>query len=192
MLTWPGCTTQDSRVVRLDPKTGAVKQTASLGEWAQAIITGHSKVWVAHASKGRLDAIQPLSLSFESSFIEGATLWALAANRAALFAGGRLGESVERGLIISIDPQSGQEAKRLPVDGMVLAMAADDEAVVAINDTGTIYVVAAKSFTLKSTVTLSIGPYRPSSVLILDDRLVIVAEQYQGENGAVFTVNNWR
>ena len=75
---------------------------------------------------------------------------------------------------------------------MVLAMAADDEAVVAISDTGIIYVVSTKDFTLKSTVTLSIGPYTPSSVLILGDKLVIVAQQYQGENGAVFTVSDWR
>ena len=192
VLTWPDCTSRNSRVVRLDPKTGAVTQTASLGEWAQAIITGHGRVWVAHASKGHLDAILPTSLAVETRAIDGASLWALAVNRTALFAGGRLGDSIKQGLIVSIDPQTGREEKRLPVDGMILAMVADEEAVVAINDTGTIYVVSAKGFTLKSTVTLSIGPYRPSSVLIRDDNLVIVAQQYQGENGALLTVSHWR
>jgi DNA-binding beta-propeller fold protein YncE len=192
VLTWPGCSSTNSRVVRLNPTTGAEAQTASLGEWGQAITTSHGKVWVAHVRGGRLDAIDPLSLTVDTTIIQGASLWALATNRTALFSGGRMGDDNERGLIVSIDPKSRREINRLLVGGLITTMTADDESLAAISDSGTIHVVSTKDFTLKSVITLSVGTYRPSSALILDDKLVIVAQEHQGENGAVFTVSDWR
>ena len=57
---------------------------------------------------------------------------------------------------------------------------------------GTIWVAAAADLKLQRVVTLSIGGYRPSSAIIVGGQLVVVAQQYNGENGAVFVVNDWR
>ena len=172
--------------------TGAERQTDLLGDWGQAITTGHGKVWVAHVRGERLSVIDPQSLAVENDTIKGASLWALAANRTGFFAGGRIGDDNERGLIVSIDPKSRQETKRLLVRELIAVMAADDEFLVAINSSGTIWVVSAKDLTLQGVITLSVGPYSPSSALIVDNKLVIAAQQYHGENGAVFTVSDWR
>lgn len=192
VLTWPGCSSARSRVVRLDPATGAEAQTAALGEWGQAITTGHGKVWVGHVRGGRLSAIDPSSLKVDTTLIEGASLWALATSPTALFVGGRVGHDNARGLIVSIDPKSGRETKRLLVKGLIAVMAADDDSLAAIGDSGTIHVISTKDLALRSVVTLSVGAYKPGSALIVDNKLVIVAQQYQGENGAVFTVSGWR
>ena len=44
---------------------------------------------------------------------------------------------------------------------------------------------------LKKVLTLSVGAFRPSSALMIDSQLVIVAQQFNGENGAVFALGDW-
>lgn len=192
VLLWSNCSTVDSQAVRIDPATGVQATTAKLGEWAQAIAAAHGKVWVGHVRGERLSIIDPQSLAVERSTIRGAELWVIASNRESLFAGGRIAGTMDQGLIVSIDPKDRAEMGRLRVDELVLTLTADDETLVAIGDKGTIWIVAAKDFTLRSKINLGVGTYRPSSALIHDGKLVIVAQQYRGENGALFTLTDWR
>ena len=192
VLSWLNCTGQDSQAIRVDPATGAQAKTARLGEWGQAIAAGHGKIWVGHVRGERLSAIDPQSLAVERSTIRSGELWAIAANRTGLFAGGRIAGSQEQGLIVSIDPRSREETGRLLVDELIVVLVADEDTLVALGDKGTIWIVATKDFTLRGKITLGVGTYRPSSALLHDDKLIVVAQQHQGENGAVFTVGDWR
>lgn len=192
VLTLSNCSSVDSQAVRIDPATGAQATTGKLGEWAQAIAAAHGKVWVGHARGERLSIIDPQSLAVERTTVRGAELWAIAANRTGLFAGGRIAGTGDQGLIVSMDPKDRAETGRLRVDELILTLAADDESLVAIGDKGTIWIVAAKDFTLRAKINLGVGTYRPSSALIHDGKLVAVAQQHQGENGAVFTLASWR
>ena len=191
-LLWSNCSNADSQVVRIDPATGAQATTGKLGEWAQAIAAAHGKVWVGHARGERLSAIDPQSLAVERTTVRGAELWAITSNRTGLFAGGRIAGTTDQGLIVSIYPKDRTETGRLRVDELILTLAADDETLVALGDKGTIWIVATSDFTLRGRINLGVGTYRPSSALIHDGKLVVVAQQYQGENGAVFTLTGWR
>ena len=184
--------TELGRVYRIDATTGSDKSTESLGEHAMAIAAAHGKVWVGHAGEPRLSVIDPQSLAAERIGVDGAELWALTANRSGLFAGGRIKGSKANGLIVSIDPQSRRETNRLRIDEFTEVMTADDETLVAVGTEGTIWIIAAKDFTLQAKIKLSVGTYSPQSALIHDGKLVVVAQQYQGENGAVFTLDDWR
>lgn len=192
VLTWPDMSSMDSRVILIDPDTGAQRQTGKLGPGGEAIATGHGRVWATHVSGGRLSIVDPQTLAAEHVTLGEASLWAIVANRTGLFAGGRIGEDNARGLILSLDPKTGAEIARLPASERIAVLAADDETLAAIGEKGTIWIVATKDFTLRSTIKLGTGTYRPGSALIHDGKLVVVAQQYQGENGAVFTLTDWR
>ena len=192
VLTLPDCSSANSRVIRIDPATGQLQETGPLGEWGQAIAASHGKVWVAHARGPALSVIDPGSMRAESRAIDKASLWAITSNRTSIFVGGRIDEDNGRGVIVAIDPASSQERFRLAVDHRIAVLAADDETLVAVGENGTVWTLSAKDLTLRSVITLSIGSFQPSSALIRDDRLIIVAQQYKGENGAVLSLSDWR
>ena len=192
VLTWPDCNSADSRLVRINPATGAQVQTGALGPGGQALVAAHGKVWLGHMRGGKLSAIDPQKLTSEQRVIRDADILTLAANRTALFAGGRLQKNTEGGFVVLIDPTSGQEMKRLEFGTLIQVLVADEETLAAITINGTIWIASARDLSLRGKITLSTGPYRPSSALIQDGKLIVVAQQYQGENGAVFTLSGWR
>lgn len=192
VLTWPDCSNADSRLVRIDPATGARTQTAGLGQGGQALVVAHGKVWLGHSRGSKLSVIDVQTLAVEQHAIADADIFALAANRTALFAGGRLQKNTEGGFVVLIDPVSGQETKRLEFGAIIQLLVADDETLAAMTLDGVIWIISARDLSLRGKITLTTGPYRPSSGLIQDGKLVIVAQQYQGENGAVFTLSDWR
>ena len=192
VLTQPDCSSAQSRAIRIDTASGKQSQTGLLGEWGQAIVTGHDKVWVAHVRPPQLRVIDPQTLAVEQQTIADASLWAIASSDNGIFAGGRLGEDNAKGLIVAIDPQTHKERKRLVVSELIIALALDEDHVVAFGEQGTIWVASAQDLTLQSVITLSIGTYRPSSALIVDGRLVVAAQQYQGENGAILVMKDWQ
>lgn len=192
ILTWPDCSSADSRLVRIDPTTGAQTQTGKLGAWGQALVVAHGKAWLGHARGGKLNIVDVQTLAVDQHALRNADIFTLAANRTALFAGGRLQNDATGGFVALIDPKTGQETRRLEFGAIIQALAADDETVAAISLDGTIWIASARDLSPRGQIKLTTGTYRPSSALIHDGKLVIVAQQYQGENGAVFTVNDWR
>ena len=192
VLTLPDCSSDNTRAIKIDPATGKQTQTEPFGESGEAMTFGFGKVWVAHSSGPSLSVIDPQSMKVVKSPLGGASLWAIATNKGGVFAGGRVGQDNAQGVVIAVDPATNRERARLRVGDLVIAMAADDDSVVAIGEKGTIWVASAADLTLRAVLTLGIGVYRPSSAMILNGALVIVAGQYQGENGAVLTLTNWR
>lgn len=191
VLTWPDCSSQNSRAVKIDPATGRQSQTEPLGEWGQAIATGFGKVWVAHARGPGISAIDPQTMRVAKAPLRDASLWALATSAGSVIAGGRIGADGQ-GLLVAIDPANLQERGRLLLGELIITLAVDEESIVAIGEKGTVWVVSAADFKLRGTVSLGVGAFRPSSALIRDGALLIVAQEYKGENGAVFTLTNWR
>lgn len=192
VLTWVSASSADSRVYRVDAATGVLAETKNLGEWGQTIAAAHGKVWVGHVRGQRLNVVDPTSLAVQQSTVKDVSSWAIVANRAGLYVGGRIGDDNGRGVVVAIDPATLRETARATVNSRIAAMAATDEVVVAIGENGAIWSMAPQDLAMQSAARLDVGPFRPSSALIHGDRLVVVAQQYQGENGAVFTLAGWR
>lgn len=192
VLTWPDCSNADSRLVRIDPATGAQTQTGKLGAGGQALVVAHGKAWLGHVRGGKLSIVDVKTLAVDQRTLANADIFALAANGTALFAAGRNQNNASGGFVALIDPKTGQETKRLDFGAVIQTLAADDETVAAITLDGLIWIALAKDLSLRGQIKLTTGTYRPSSALIHDGKLLVVAQQYQGENGAVFTVSEWR
>ena len=191
VLTQPDCSSGSSRAIRIDPASGRQFPTEQLGEWAQALTIGLNKVWVAHARGPALSIINPQTLAVETSDIGPVSLWAIATNQKGVFAGGRIAEDNGQGVVVAIDPASYRERNRLLVNQRIAALAADETAVAAIGENGTIWVASAADLSLQRVITLSMGAFSPNSAILVGRQLVVVAGQYKGENGAVFVVNDW-
>ncbi len=192
VLTWLDCSNADSRLVRIDPATGAQTKAESLGAGGQALVVAHGKAWLGHTRGGKLSIVDARTLMAEQRTIGNAEIFALAANRTAIFAGGRTQNDASGGLAVLIDPKTGLEKKRLEFGSIVQTLAADDETVAIVTEGGTIWIASATDLSPRGQIKLATGTYRPSSALIQDGKLVIVAQQYQDENGAVFTLDEWR
>lgn len=194
ILTWPDGSSKDSRVLRFNHATGELKGSRSLGAWGQAIAATHDKVFVGHAAGERLSVIDTSTLAVTPRTLKGASIWALAGDPSfGLAAGGRLGQDNNRGLLLSIDPQTGLEKKRLEVNQLIVALAGDARSIVALGKEGAIWTIDPKTFEFTGLAHLDVPQFDPASVLVQGERLVITARKFEGENGAVFVVEKgWR
>jgi hypothetical protein len=192
VLVWPDCSSAEAKAVRIDIKTGKQTRTELLGEWGEAVAAAHDAVWVAHVRGGAISRIDPASLAVDRLAMDGLSLWDVAANDRRVFAGGRVGEDNARGVVVAIDPASLQEVARQAIGEMILRVVADDRHVAAVGLDGKIWILSADTLRQEIVIEPSVGPYRPSDALLLGDRLVVVAQQLGGENGAVLTFEGWR
>ncbi|MEO8667582.1 MAG: caspase family protein [Bauldia sp.] len=192
VLTLQDCSSADSRALAINLKTGKQAQTVWLGEWGQALAAGLGKIWVAHVRGGIVNMIDPDSLAVDNIVIDGASFWDVATNSSRVFAGGRIGEDNAQGLIVAIDPASGREVARRDVDQMINVIVADDASVVALGLDGRIWVLSAETLAIEKVIDLTTGAFRPSDALIVGDRLFVVCQQCDGENGAVLTIAGLR
>lgn len=191
VLTEPDCSSASSRLVRIDSTTGRSAKSADLGEWAQSLAAIGSEIWVGHARYTAISIVDQSSLGVSKLAVPGLEAWAMAANSASVFAGGRYENTDHDGSIVMIDAGSRKEVARYSVTELVSSMAADDTHVVVIGDKGTIWLFSARDLTLLRTIHLSAGEYRPRGAIFANGALVISASQYRGENGAVFVLEDY-
>ncbi|MEZ5776103.1 MAG: caspase family protein [Hyphomicrobiaceae bacterium] len=193
VLTQPKCSSESSRVFRIDTKSGSSKKTGELGEWGQAIAAGHGKVYVAHAAGPALTIIDQKTLKSSVSAHDDLSLWTILTTDTSVYAGGRIGQNNDRGVIVEIDPRTGIELNRLEVGERIARMTSDGAHVVAVGAKGTIWVVSAFDFSLERVIALTTRLDTPSGVVILGDSLVITNQQSGGnEAGAVYVVSDWQ
>lgn len=192
VLSWPDCSSADARVIRVDKRNGRMRQSDRLGEWGETITVAHGRIWVGHVRGGKLSIIDPDTLVASPLEVGDMAVWDITGNGQLVVAGGRVGEDNTRGLVMTIDPQTGQGVSTRELSAMVQRVAADDTHVVAASLDGTLTVMDAGTLIIQRIITLSTGPFRPSDLLILGDQLILVAQQLGGENGAVLVVNGWR
>jgi hypothetical protein len=191
-LTSPDCSSATSRVLRVDPQTGASAASRSLGEWGTAVAAFDGDAWVTHARGPAVSVVARDTLAVAKVTVQDASLWAIAATRRLVHVGGRLGEDNRQGLVATIDPETRQEIERQTVDERVQAIAADETHVVAIGETGRMWVFAAEGLHLLRVVTLASGPFKPRAALILNDLLIVTDQQNAGDNGALMILEGWR
>jgi outer membrane protein assembly factor BamB len=195
ILSEPNCSSEDSFLIRLDPRTGARTNSGSLGDSAQAILATPGKIFVAATRSPNLAIVNQKSMAIQKADIPGVELWALAANDSQLFAGGLRGE---QGVLVAIDPASGRELQRQSVGQKIFQIAADKTHVVALSNEGSAYVFSAATLQLQRVVTVT-PPYGGISAgggvrdaRIIGDILYITSGQQFGENGALLALGNWR
>ena len=56
---------------------------------------------------------------------------------------------------------------------------------------GTLWILESDDLTLRRTIRLDWGPYRPASLLIDGETLYITAHEGNGENGSILAVEGW-
>jgi hypothetical protein len=189
VLTWPTGSSADSRVFKVNPRTGAMQPTGSLGEWGEAITAKWGKAFVAHVRGEKISVIDQASLAVSRIAVRDASLWAIATDDRVLYAAGRIGGDNNRGVAVAIDPDSGRELARVTVNQRIARIAVDDKSVILVGETGTIWTAAPRTLELKGVGRLDAKPVRPSAALIQDKRLIVSVQQYEGENGALFILD---
>lgn len=192
VLTLPDCTSDRSRLIRVDRTSGRQTRTDELGQWGQAMTAQGNQIWIAHARGPALTVADQGSLDATSIKVAGASLWSLAANSRNVFGGGREDENNNAGLVIMFDPASRTEIRRETVSQLVMKIISDDDHVVALGNKGTIWVFSARDLTPQRTITLSTGGFESRGAIFHQDSILISVGQFRGENGAVFLVGDWR
>lgn len=192
VLSWPDCSSANARVIRVDKRNGRLRQSDLLGEWGETVTVAHGRIWVGHVRGGKISIVDPETLVASPLDIGDMAVWDITGNGQSVVAGGRVGEDNARGLVMTIDPQTGQGVSTRELSQMVQRVAADDEHVVAASLDGTLTVMDAGTLIIQRIITLTTGPFRPSDLIISGDQLIVVAQQLGGENGAVLVVNGWR
>ena len=104
VLNQPTCSSEHSRVSRVDARSGRQVQSSELGEWGQALTAFGRQIWVAHARGVALTAVDEDSLRAIPVEVRGASLWAITANASNVYAGGRIDGTRDDGLVVMIDP----------------------------------------------------------------------------------------
>ena len=144
------------------------------------------EVWVSHARNGGVSIVDKRSLRDARISLPGAEIWKLASDFSFVYGGGRVEGSADDGLLIKINPLSRQETGRVLLPEMIREVATDGIFVFAVGETGTIWIVSATDMKLLRTVkpTTLGASYAPTSVLVVEDLLVISARQFFGLDGA--------
>ncbi len=190
-LTEPDCSSSTSRLIRIDPRTAQQTASRDLGEWALAITSYDTDIWVGHARGPTVTVVDQRSLRVTPVEVPGTEFWALSSNSRNVFGGGRVSGTDGDGLIVMFDPRRRTEIGRASVSERVTKIVSDEDHVIAAGDKGTLWVFSASDLSLQRTITLAIGTYEPHALLFVGDQLVISAINYQGDNGALFVLNNY-
>jgi hypothetical protein len=191
VLTWPACSSDSGKVIRLNPNGGGRTASKVFGEYGEGIAAFGGKAWVAH-SRGPALTVVDEHMAVREGNVRGASLKPITSNSIGVYAGGSIGENTMQGLVVSINPNTLQEARRSAVNERIAAIAADDSNVVAMGVGGRIWVYSAERLVLQRTVRLSTGGFEPHALSIVGDRLFISKSEHQGENGAVLVLTGWR
>jgi DNA-binding beta-propeller fold protein YncE len=192
VLTLPACSSVESRVIRVDPRTGARAESPILPQWGLALAVAGESVWVANGKPPVLSVVDAKTLAARTVDVPDASLWAIVAAHGRIFVGGRHGGDNDRGLVASIDPASGEVRRLQDVDQRIAVLAVDDRSLVAIGEKGKIWVLAPETLELLRTVTLTTGDFQPRAAALRDEKLYLTSQQQQGENGAVLVLSGWR
>ena len=191
VLTWPDCSSNSGRVIRIDPQTGSRTSSGTLAEQARSLVAENGKVWITHDRGQALSIIDEGSLAIRKADVQGASLQAITASARKIFVGGSAGSNDPRGVVVSLDPSTAQELRRQVMDQRITVMASDEQSVVAIGDKGRIFVLSPDTLELLRTVNVA-GRVDPKFALILGDDLYLTSGQHQGENGAMLIFSAWR
>ncbi len=194
ILTQPGGSSANTKVVRMDQRTGRALGSERLPDGnAAGIAMVGGKVWLVHGqgSAGRISVLEPDNLKLRAVWDVDGFVRSIAANSQGAFVAG--GEFNKTGLVIRFNPQTGLEEARRSLPGEFIGtLAVFQDNVIAIGGNRTIWVLAAQDLTIRRVIKLNIGPYNPRGVHPTSGVLYITNQQGQGSNGSVLAVRNWQ
>lgn len=192
VLGQPDCSSNTTAVTRVDGTSGVTTVSADLGEWGQAMLARGRDLWVGHARGGVLDVLDARSLRGDEIALPGLEIWSMAADDRSIFAAGRRSGTEGDGVVVMIDARSRREVGRHPVTELVLAMGVDGDDLIVVGEKGSVWVLSASDLSPRGTLDLGMGTFRTHTAMVVDGALVVSAQQVQGENGAVFVVDDYR
>ena len=149
MLTWPDCSSADSRIVAIDTASARTRSSASLGRNAFGIAATGDRAWVAH-SDGSVDVIDIASLARQATVaVDGFTV-AITAGDSAVFVAGRDRPQGSASLVVRIDAASRAVTHRrvLPGGEMITALTVAGRPLIAGGEKGALLVLSADDLRL--------------------------------------------
>ena len=192
VLTMPASSSDSAQLIRVDPKSGAQKTTALLGQWGEALAAGDGGIYVAHARPPALDIVDQKTFAVRTLDPPDLSLWAAVAGPDRLFVGGRINSDWSKGVVASLDPKSGAERQRRLVDQMIVALVADDKSLVAVGEKGRVWILSPNDLAVQSVVDLATGPFKARAAALYAGVLYVTSQEQFGDKGAVFAISGWR
>jgi hypothetical protein len=179
-------------VIRYDQRSGNSSKSELLGDAVSNIGKTGNGVWVNQAKLDttHLNLLDATSLQRRQTVtLNGFFPSLVATNKSIVMAGGAWDVS---GSVTRIDPATMQETARQELPGeFIYRLTANEDFVVAAGYQGTLWILDSDDLTLRRTIRLDWGPYRPASLLIDGETLYISAHEGVGENGSILALEGW-
>ncbi|MCP5084960.1 MAG: hypothetical protein GY948_25020 [Alphaproteobacteria bacterium] len=194
VLTHPGGSSANTKVVRIDRRSGTIKRSNALPDQnASAIALSRGRIWMVHGQGrgGRISVIDANTLARGGSIGVNVFLTAIVSGNQGMFVSG--GEFNKSGTVVKYNPGNGREEARVQLPGQFVGkLAAFQDHVVAIGSGGTIWVLAASDLSIRRVITLNFGQYQAQDMHVTASTLFITTHRGQGSNGSVLAVRNWQ
>ena len=194
VLTWPDCSSADSRIVAIDTATARARSSASLGRNAFGIAATGEHAWVAH-SDGSVDVVDIASLARQATVAVGGFTIAIAAGNGAVFVAGRDRPQGGAPLVARIDAASRAVSHRLVLPGgeTITALTVAGRHLVAAGEKGSLLVLAADDLRPLAKIAPRGWTATPAQrLLVVGERLYLTTHAGVGENGSLVMIDGWR
>ncbi len=188
VVTYVNCTGDKSKVFKINPRNGKTVRRFDLQDGPFEITSNHKAVFVISTFRqdSTLTGINKSTGEVRRKDLPGARYHHIRATSNHLVAAGAVGDA---GIVASVIRPGGARAD-LPRP--IAALTMTDNHVVAIDDSGVIFVLAAADLTLLREISTTYGNFRPQTALIVGNRLYITTHTGQGQNGSVLVVDGWQ
>lgn len=194
ILTHPGGSSANTKVVRVDQRTGQIKGSGPVPDSSSAgIALVNGKVWIVHGNgrSGKISVLEPDSLKLRAVWNVSAFVRSIAANEHGAFAAG--GEWNKSGVVIRFDPTTGLEKAQANLPGQFVAkIGVFQDRVIAIGNGGIIWVLSAHDLRIQRVISTSFGTFQPQDVHATSSTLYVTTHRGRGVNGSVLAVRNWQ
>ncbi|MBM3623420.1 MAG: hypothetical protein FJX20_22300 [Alphaproteobacteria bacterium] len=191
VLTWPDCSSADSKIVAVDTATARSRSSPALGRDAVAIVAAGGHAWVLHRD-GAVDVVDIAALTKRATVAIGGATLALAASESAVFVGGLDGAAP---LVARIDVASRAVTHRgsLPGAARIAAIASAGRHIVTADELGALFVLSADDLTpLARLGAPGLAGDGPRGMLVVGDRLYVTIHKGVGINGSLLVIDGWR
>ena len=185
----PNCSSENSRLIRINPHDGSQALSPMLGEGDTALTVRAGHVWVTHSVAPALSVVDEKTLEIRNVNLPGLSLGSIANCGDGVCAGGRLGDDNSKGVLVSLDPATMAVQGRQEMDQFISLIASDGKKVVAVGEKGTIWLLSMGALRPLAVLSLRSGPYAPRAILLKGDQLYITDSMRQGENGAILVID---
>lgn len=194
ILTQPGGSSANTKVVRVDQRSGKAKGSGPIQDGSAAgIALVAGRVWLVHGNgrAGRISVLEPDTLRLRAIFDVKAFVRSIAANSQGAFVAG--GEWDKSGVVIGFDPQTGLQRARADLPGQFIAkLQVFQNHVIAVGNGGTIWILSNSDLSVKRVINTSFGQFQPQDVHVTPSTLFITTHRGKGVNGSVLAVRNWQ